>query len=82
MWGVAAMEPAEMPGQLKTDQQDTNPESDDVSGRSQVEAAYPHYQKVSDDRVEEAPQHLPWTRKAPGREALRKGSGTVAPSFR
>ena len=55
---VAAIEFSEVPGHLKADQQYTNPEGENVGCRSQLEAAYAQYEKVSDNGVEEAPEHI------------------------
>jgi hypothetical protein len=55
---VAAIELAELPGHLKTDQQCANPEGEGVGCRSQLKAAYAHYEKVSGNGVEKAPQHI------------------------
>jgi hypothetical protein len=55
---VTPIELAEVVAQLKTDQQDANPEGDNIGSRSHVKAAYTYYEKVSNDDVEAAPQHI------------------------
>src|ERR1700744_3077830 len=52
------MKLAEVPRRLKADQQCADGERNNVTERSEIEVTHAHNQKVADDDVEEAPEHV------------------------